>query len=499
VNKPTDISQQIKKYLAGKLDAHAMHELERRAQDDPFLMDALEGYEKVPVDQDARLSELQGRLQQRVGKKEARIIPWRMMGIAASVLLLLGIGLFWYTERSSRDLVMEKIVVQKPNVSVSPSVQRQASADTGLAAVAADMDKMVEGKEKRIAVNRKKIEYPPPHVAADAEVAAAPPVVNDLQASNTDAVFKAKDTTPLNEMIVMDYTAKKKANTLQKEMRIGGTADSTDLLLNRQAARMMKIDTGKLKGNVVPIKGTDLASVNIDKSGYNAAPDQYRNIPQQYANDYPQKQVLNEIAIRPGLSTYTARHSWAGGNMSPFNPVKLHGEIVRGMVKASGEPVTYATVKIKGTNISTLTDADGRFTLYTVPDRAILQVTADGDVLKETRVTRRDMQIISLQPVENDNNAPEDLQPRPSIRWNDFYGYLHQNAISPNGRKGTVKLSFKVNADNSLSDFKIIKGISTQTNNLAVKLVKDGPDWYSPSDDTAQTVTISIKFRPRRK
>ena len=37
-----DISQ-IKKYLEGKLDARSRYELERRAQDDPFLMDALEG------------------------------------------------------------------------------------------------------------------------------------------------------------------------------------------------------------------------------------------------------------------------------------------------------------------------------------------------------------------------------------------------------------------------------------------------------------------------
>jgi len=33
-----DISQ-LKKYLEGKLDARSMYELERRAQDDPFLQD----------------------------------------------------------------------------------------------------------------------------------------------------------------------------------------------------------------------------------------------------------------------------------------------------------------------------------------------------------------------------------------------------------------------------------------------------------------------------
>jgi hypothetical protein len=328
-----------------------------------------------------------------------------------------------------------------------------------------------------------------------------------LQASNANAVFKSENTTPLNEMVVMDYTAKKKANALLKELPIGTSADSVARFPDKQAAGMMKIDTSKFKGNVVRIKGTDLASVNNDLSGYNSASalNQYKNTPQRFGGVVP-KQEYSEMAVLHSLSitsnntvkAYTAKGLRAGGSITPFNPVILHGRMVKGMVKASGEPVTYATVKIKGTNISTLTDAGGRFTLYTVPDSAILQVTADGDVLRETKVTRHDLQVISIR-AENDNDFSENMQPRPSTGWSDFYGYLHQNAVSPNGRKGTVKLSFKVNADNSLSDFKILKGISTQTNNAAIKLVKDGPEWYSPSDDKAQTVTISIKFHIRKK
>lgn len=506
MHKHTDISQQIKKYLNGELDAQAMHELERRAQDDPFLMDALEGYGTVPVDQDAGLNELQSRLQRRIEKKPARIIAWRVIAIAASILLLLGIGLFWYTEQSSPSPVIEKVVILKPPVNAPQAAQKAVPVDSTSTGAAVNINNVLTDHSKRVAVNRKKKKNISPVIVADAEVAAASPAVSELQASSSDnAVFKSKDTTPLNEMVVMDYTAKKKSNELLNEKPISAAADSA--FRPKGSAGITNVDTSMLNGKVVRIKGTDLASANIDKSGYNAAvSNQYRNI-QQYTNSYPQTQGLNEIAIRPDFSTssnivtkgYTAKRSWAGGNISPFNPMKLHGEMVRGMVKMSGAPVAYASVKIKGTNISTLTDAYGRFTLYTVPDMAILQVTVDGDVLKETKVTRHDMQVITLQPVENDNNPQEDLQPRPSTGWNDFYDYLHQNAVSPNGRKVTVKLSFKVNADNSLSDFKIIKGISPQTNNAAVKLVKDGPVWYSPSDDKAETVTISIKFRVRKK
>ncbi|MFD2144304.1 hypothetical protein [Mucilaginibacter antarcticus] len=67
--KKKDILQ-IDKYLKGQLDAKAMHDMERRAQDDLFLMDALEGFEKVGADQQANLADLETRLANRVAKKK---------------------------------------------------------------------------------------------------------------------------------------------------------------------------------------------------------------------------------------------------------------------------------------------------------------------------------------------------------------------------------------------------------------------------------------------
>lgn len=91
-----DISQ-ITDYLKGKLDARAMHELERNAQDDPFLMDALDGFETIGHDQSANLYELKTRLADRVAKKRDRgTLLWRILPMAACLLLL--IGGYWLFE-----------------------------------------------------------------------------------------------------------------------------------------------------------------------------------------------------------------------------------------------------------------------------------------------------------------------------------------------------------------------------------------------------------------
>ncbi len=92
--KPDDISQ-IRKYLNGELDARAMHRLEKRAQEDPFLMDALEGYNNRK-DQQNNLDEVQRKLQKRVRrtiKKPAAM--WPLIGVAIAVLALILLGAWW--------------------------------------------------------------------------------------------------------------------------------------------------------------------------------------------------------------------------------------------------------------------------------------------------------------------------------------------------------------------------------------------------------------------
>ena len=90
--KKPDISQ-IKKYLQNELDARAMHQLERNAQDDPFFAEAMEGFENSAPDQEVNYADLQKRLGERLEPaKERNIWLWRVLPIAACLLIALLIG-----------------------------------------------------------------------------------------------------------------------------------------------------------------------------------------------------------------------------------------------------------------------------------------------------------------------------------------------------------------------------------------------------------------------
>ena len=134
-NKPD--TEQIRKYLNGELDARAMHQLERQAQDDPFLMEALEGYETSAKNQQPNLNELKNRLQSRVTEKKKPMVLWRVLPIAASLLIIGGLAWLWLSPKGGEKKSAKQVAINTqparpklfiPSNPVSPEMQPQADS-----------------------------------------------------------------------------------------------------------------------------------------------------------------------------------------------------------------------------------------------------------------------------------------------------------------------------------------------------------------------------------
>ncbi len=90
----------FRKYLSGDLEPELMHQLEKQAIDDPFMWEAMEGYDTV-ADPAHDLSLLQSSLHKRIAhlqeQKENFFFSWQRMSIAAtaSVMFIAAGILFW--------------------------------------------------------------------------------------------------------------------------------------------------------------------------------------------------------------------------------------------------------------------------------------------------------------------------------------------------------------------------------------------------------------------
>ncbi|MGL4630120.1 MAG: hypothetical protein ACRCVT_02845 [Leadbetterella sp.] len=91
------LAEDIKKYLSGESDNK--HKVERKLLSDAFALESLEGFEAMRTDEVSEtrvMLELQQKLNTRIQKKqENRFWTLRSIGVAASVFILLGVGMYY--------------------------------------------------------------------------------------------------------------------------------------------------------------------------------------------------------------------------------------------------------------------------------------------------------------------------------------------------------------------------------------------------------------------
>ena len=133
--KPYQYSaEDIRRYQEGQMSASEMHAIERASLDDPFLADAMEGFETAtPSMMQSDMDNLRQRLQQKV--TPAKVIPMQpqrpWMAIAAASVILLGLAItLLNTERQPENPVIAQ--VEKP-ASTQPAPAAQADSAVALA------------------------------------------------------------------------------------------------------------------------------------------------------------------------------------------------------------------------------------------------------------------------------------------------------------------------------------------------------------------------------
>ena len=453
----------IRKYLDGQLDAKEMHQLERRALDDPFLMDALEGYGAAGGYRDDPLDELSARLHKRIEPAKARVLPLRTIGIAASILIVCSAGIWWFS--SDRTTGTSN---QPPSVKTVRSLRDALAAKKQLQATAIASDS-ANNHRKPMLTNREVIVaksglYEKPAVAADESVA-IPPTVSQVKSAAPLAQAKindtsAADTTPLNEMIVMEYKSSKKTDTsllARKAKLVPAAANPPAQLLQAR-----------------------VAGVNVYSNGQSPA-ERSKMITQGYLSNLPADQILtNQI---------------------------FEGRVVG---KDDGKPIIGASVMVAGTNKTTATDVDGHFKIKADSSHSSLVVAGIGYQTRMVSGNNRDsVKDIALEPnssslsevvvtgytsANKDEAVADVVSAHPQQGWGLYRKYLKKNATSTDGAEGIVKLTFTVDKYGSIMQIKVTKGLSESADKKAVDLVKNGPDWVGNSDKKPEEIHLRIRF-----
>ena len=584
--KKPDI-EQIRKYLNGELDGQAMYQLERRAEADPLLWDMIKGMESAGKGQQVHLDELDKLIDQRVNKKEKRVIPLSIiMSVAAILLLVLAVGIRFFTRPTAKPSIAltqtrpnkpadktksEDLVV--PVKPVQPIAKQPALANlnrnrikkyTPAPAKAAPVNTLAAVSYKQDTVEYKASDYKvKQNATADEllkkmegfEVGADGTVTHQGQqitrAKINGKTYSGADVKTATKNLPADIVDK-----IQVVDDYGDQANKTGVK-EGSPNKILNIDTRAnsiIAGTVVDKNNNPMANATITQNGT-------QNRVQTDANGnfrivapiksdltvnslgYVPKQVkINDnnklkITLSDSLKSLaevniigygTQKKQTVTGSVSTVKAKDLEDlqattvdQALQGRLPGVAVTPTITgrvtdkndhgglpgvSIRIKGSQTrGTVTDADGKFSIPVPPKTEALVVQFIGYTSQEIKFQGQKNINIELSPASNalaevmvtgaPANDNTDDSAHPKAGWDSYRQYLKDNAIMPDGTKGVVRLSFRVDKDGTINNVIVKKSVKPQMDQKAIDLVKNGPAWAGNQTGKPQVVSLRIRFR----
>jgi TonB family protein len=438
-----EMNDMIRRYREGSLTSAERHALEKKALSDPFLAEALEGAESISAEEfSADVASLSEKLQQR--KKQSWLTPVR---IAASILLLIGIGSIFYYVLPGQEAKQE---LQTANLKTNMDSTKIDSATSMLSLAKPDE---TEQEEKR------STNQPPPEALKK----------NDLE--------KAGETKSTGEP--------------------SGEAEKTALLAQMQQEEKLKSkEIAEEKTKISPPELADKKSEELvitespSALGAGAKDDSRLDTREKAALKRSSTEVAEEVIKGKVISAID-------GSPLPGVNVVLKGTDKGTVTDAKGN-FSIATPK---SSMPLVFSFIGFQPVEVTSDKAVIDVAMNEDVSQLSEVVATGRRI-----PKDDSQEPVVRMAMPVGGIRAYNKYLEANLRYPPQAletkvKGKVTVSFTVTIEGALTEFEVVKGLGYGCDDEVIRLVKEGPKW-TPSfrDDVAveSEVKVKMKFDPEK-
>lgn len=413
-------------YIRGLRKGKEAHRLEKESMQDPFLADAMDGYNQVEGNHEQRIEKLRMQVSAHSAKKKSTYaITW---SIAACLIIGFGISsYFLFLKKSMTD----EVFIAEESVSIK------------LAEPAAP---------------------PTPAIPATPTVPATP------QKEIALATTKVKtDSTPISEI-----TARQ--------------ADKKDMIAEIQTTSQPQ--------------GAPVAAVPMmeEVSEETAALQEVVATIDTFESESDKKMKLAKVAT-----------------ILPQNDM-IKGRVTDG----KGEPLIGASVTYKGTNIGTITNMNGEFSLVKKDDKKRLtaeyigydpveiQVDTSRTMLiamNENKQALNEVVVVGYGAKKNKKSTTlgsdakvkeqteKEITPQPVIGKRSYQKYLKEHLVRPTDEKcaqvkGKVVLTFLINKEGRPFYIKVKESLCESADKEAIRLIQEGPDWIYGN----KLVEVTVKF-----
>lgn len=448
-----DLNDDIKKYLNGELTPAEMHALEKRALNDPFLEDALEGAGQIGSEAfHSDLLNLKASLDDRISEKSGKVVSlWGWTMRIAAGLAIVAISTFVIIQLSGNknndDLALQK---------ESPSPKQEEAVTSDSASLSRD-DAAGAGVESAKPQTSPVTERPKARKEGELAQASKPKVEVGPSASSVAADQAPAEIANAEEQL--------------SEATTGVVTDST--VVARQDAEDDHAASKRKEAEKTFRSRTEDADKRV-------------------------------AASQPALSTSKGYVGGVAGS-----------KVITGrVVSVDGIGLPGVNVMLKNSNIGTVTDGSGNYKITTneenpdlvysfigftsvevaAGDKKQVDVQLDEDVSQLSEVV-----VVGFGSEKTDETMETVELANPAGGRRAFKQYLEKNLQYPEqalaaGVEGKVTIQFTVESTGLLSDFKVIKGIGHGCEDEVIRLVKQGPKW-SPTRKNTESLRDRVKVR----
>lgn len=455
-------AEDIKRYITGDMPAPEMHAMEMAALDDPFLAEAMEGYDLMEQkDWSNELLALKTKLNTNQ-KDETPIIAigqapatkWWKKAAAVLILGATAATAYIFTNKTNKE-ASQPIASIETSATDSSATASTDSIKINTAPVFADSSAQLLAKVDNINSRGYSLNTTTQSVLGE--------ISFDKTSANASAdsnfIYKPS---PQQEYLAMKDEKKNVEAAYEKEVRNddvavvtgnnNATASNTNIASNEDVFKSRKESNGIFNNTNAERENSN----TNDFFGQVVTPD---NKPLSYANiSIPQqgKPVYTDAA---GKFRITARDTTLTVN-----------------VTSAGYNSQRAKLKTTNTqNVITMQPQN-------------IAVAKVGAAKQETGKAKRQTEIIDSSSLDE-----------PAGGWVQYNTYLNDNLRLPEEAKeknihGEVEMTVKLKENGEVSTVKIDKPLCSECDAEAVRLVKEGPKWETKKNRKKSKIKVTVKF-----
>lgn len=493
------IQNLLRNWLSGNTSAEQEKTLRKKAQNDPFLKDAIDGFDQNKGNHNANLNKLKKDLRQKYQPQGKRLVLYLPRIAAAAAILLIGLVGIWYLNSSvgSADIAANTEALKKSDPTPTETI------------ITKDANNDVESNDE---------EFEPIAQVQEEE--------KKQWQSKTESTKKVK---PKAKTEVVQATPPKDKTTPNKKTPNKAT-EAVEIRSTQEQSTEYYVDGVSVESNTATVSGSsstetyttevlDAEPIVMSEPPTSAA--QPRPEPPtsaDYSNYEDSDGIVYSDTPKDSKTTAEAMQVEDAAIMviEDFSPIQ--GIIL----DENGEPLIGVNIVETNTNNGTVSDFDGKFEFKPVSldnsmlisyigyEDKIVNIEPEMDnyqiSLENSNINLEEV-VIAASAAKEDSNLPETkIKVFPSDGYKAYKKYIDESLLYPqtavdNNIEGKVVLQFQVKDDGRPQNFQVLKSLGYGCDEEAIRLLQDGPDWQknNTTSQEGMPTKYTVKFKLKKE